>query len=97
MPPSTEGGDFIVERLARYAAPGAAENREVLSIISTAIVQLQFIGNKCIADSLGGSSFQLLLAKREAITCFLIPPGEFLGGKLYEVVPADRRHGREQH
>lgn len=34
---SRGGGDFIIERLARYAAPGAAENREMLSIISTAI------------------------------------------------------------
>ena len=74
------GGDFIIERLSRYAAPGAAENRELLGIISTAIVQLQFIGNKCIADSLSGSSFQFEQMKREAITCFLILPGEFLGG-----------------
>jgi type IV secretion system protein VirD4 len=77
---SQGGGDFIIERLARYAAPGAAENREMLSIISTAITQLQFIGNKCIADSLGGSSFQFEQMKREGITCFLILPGEFLGG-----------------
>jgi len=74
------GGDFIVERLARYAAPGASENRETLSIISTAITQLQFIGNQCIADSLSGSSFSFEQMKREAITCFLILPGEFLGG-----------------
>src|SRR5262249_9735169 len=77
---SQGGGDFIIERLARYAAPGAAENREMLSIISTAITQLQFIGNKCIADSLSGSSLRFEQMKREPITCFLILPGEFLGG-----------------
>jgi type IV secretion system protein VirD4 len=74
------GGDFIIERLARYAAPGAAENRETLSIISTAITQLQFIGNKCISDSLSGSTLSFERMKTEPITCFLILPGEFLGG-----------------
>jgi type IV secretion system protein VirD4 len=74
------GGEFIIERLARYAAPGASENRETLSIISTAITQLQFIGNKCVADSLSGSTFSFEQMKREPITCFLILPGEFLGG-----------------
>jgi len=77
---SNGGGDFIVERLARYAAPGASENRETLSIISTAITQLQFIGNKCIADSLSGSTLDFGRMKIEPITCFLILPGEYLGG-----------------
>ncbi len=77
---SNGGGDFIVERLARYAAACASENRETLSIVSTAITQLQFIGNQCISDSLSGSTFSFEQMKCEPITCFLILPGEFLGG-----------------
>jgi type IV secretion system protein VirD4 len=73
-------GDFIVERLARFADPDAANNKEVLSIVSTAITALQFIGNRAIANSLSGSSFKFGDMKRRPITVYLILPGEYLGG-----------------
>ncbi len=73
-------GDFIVERLARFGEPDAANNKEVRSIVSTAITALQFIGNRAIATSLGGSSFTFSAMKRRPITVYLILPGEYLGG-----------------
>ena len=73
-------GDFIVERLARLGEPGASNNKEVRSMASTAITALQFIGNRAIATSLGGSSFKFGDMKRRPITVYLILPGEHLGG-----------------
>jgi len=77
-------GDFIVERLARYGDRDAANNKEVRSIVSTAITALQFIGNRAIANSLSGSSFKWGAMKRgpRPITCYLILPGEYLGGNV---------------
>jgi type IV secretion system protein VirD4 len=78
--PANRSGDFIVERLARFAQPDAANNKEALSILSTAITALQFIGNTAISDSLSGSSFTFGAMKRKPITVYLILPGEYLGG-----------------
>jgi type IV secretion system protein VirD4 len=75
-------GDFTVERLARYTPPGASENKELLSIVSTATTNLRFIGNKCTAESLNGSTFRFESMKLEPITCYLILPGEYLGGNV---------------
>lgn len=76
----SRSGDFIVERLARFAQPDAASNKEVLGIASTAITSLQFIGNTAISNSLSGSSFTFGDMKRRPITVYLILPGEYLGG-----------------
>jgi hypothetical protein len=45
---------FIVQKLGRFAAPGAETIREVNDVVSTAITQLGFIDNAAIADSLSG-------------------------------------------
>lgn len=73
-------GDFIVERLARYADRDAPNNKEVRSMASCAISALQFIGNRAVAHSLNGSSFRFGDMKRRPITVYLILPGEYLGG-----------------
>lgn len=85
------GGQFIVERLARYAAQGASENKETLCMVSAAATALQFIGNTCIAESLSGSTLNFEAMKREKITSYLILPGEYLGGncmKWFRLVAA---------
>ena len=72
---------FIVDRLARFA-DADSDNRTIQGIVSTATTALQFIGNSCIADSLSGSSFAPEDMTREPITCYLILPGEYLGGNV---------------
>jgi type IV secretion system protein VirD4 len=49
---------FIIQKLGRFAAPGADKIREVQDVLSTAITQLGFIGNAAIAECLSGSSFR---------------------------------------
>lgn len=72
--------DFMAERLARFADADAPHNKEVRSMVSTAITALRFIGNRAIATSLSGSSFGFGEMKRRPITVYLILPGEYLGG-----------------
>jgi type IV secretion system protein VirD4 len=70
---------FIVDRLA-FAASVAPDDRHFQSVLSTATVAMQFIGNASIADSLSGSTFEPEDMTREPITVYLILPGEYLGG-----------------
>lgn len=70
--------DFIRQKLARFAAPDAEENKEVLAIISTAITQSSFLGNKAIADSLGRSTFSFRDLKKRPISVFLTQPARYL-------------------
>lgn len=71
--------EFMVERLARFADRDGSNNDEVLSMASTAITALRFIGNRAIANSLSGSSFDFRDMKKRPMTVYLILPGEYLG------------------
>ena len=81
--------EFIGERLARFGNADS-ENKEVLSIISTAITQTGFIGNKAIAGNLGDSDFRFRDLKREAMTIYLVLPTRYLAtcGKWFRLVLA---------
>ena len=70
---------FVVDRLS-VAANATPEDRHFQGVAATANVALQFMGNACIADSLSGSTFEPEDMTREPITCYLILPGEYLGG-----------------
>ena len=74
-----ETDGFIADRLARFASPDSRDNRETRSVISAMTTGLQFIGNKCIAKSLSGSTFDFGEMKRRPITVYLILPGQYLG------------------
>jgi type IV secretion system protein VirD4 len=66
---------FIIQKLARFAAPDAEKSREIMDVISTAITQLAFIGNAAIAESLSGSSFRFSdLKKKPGTTVFICLP-----------------------
>jgi len=65
---------FIIQKLGRFAAPGAEAIREVTDVIATAITQLGFIGNAAIAASLGGSDFRFSDLKRMFITVYICLP-----------------------
>jgi type IV secretion system protein VirD4 len=80
---------FIGERLSRFASADA-ENKEVLSIISTAITQTGFIGNKAIADNLSGSDFRFRDLKYKPTTVYLVLPTRYLAtcGKWFRLIVA---------
>lgn len=66
---------FILTKLGRFAAPGAETVREIGDVVSTAITQLGFIGNKAIAESLSGSDFRFSdLKRRPGTTVYICLP-----------------------
>lgn len=69
---------FITQKLGRFAAPGAAENKEVLGIISTAITQTSFLGNEAIARNLKQSTFRFRDLKKRPMAIFFGLPARYL-------------------
>jgi type IV secretion system protein VirD4 len=66
---------FILQKLGRFAAPGAETVREIGDVVSTAITQLGFIGNTAIAESLGGSDFRFSdLRRKPGTTVYICLP-----------------------
>jgi type IV secretion system protein VirD4 len=80
---------FVTARLARFQNIND-ESREALGIISTAITQTGFIGNKAIARSLIGSDFRFRDLKDEGKTVYLVLPAKQLEtcGKWFRLVVA---------
>jgi type IV secretion system protein VirD4 len=79
---------FIRQKLARFAAAGAEENKELNSIISTADTQTGFIGNEAITESLSASDFRFRGLKRKVTTVYLVLPLELLdvSSKFFRLV-----------
>ena len=73
---------MIGGRLGRFATDKAAENRELVSIVSTAITQVNFMGNRAIANSLnpkeGGPVLRFADIRNKPSTVFLILPIRYL-------------------
>jgi type IV secretion system protein VirD4 len=69
---------FIRQKLARFAAKGAIENKEINGIISTADNQTGFIGNLAITESLSASDFRFRDLKRKATTVYVVLPLDYL-------------------
>jgi type IV secretion system protein VirD4 len=64
-----------LQKLGRFAAPGAETVREIGDVVSTAITQLGFIGNTAIAESLGGSDFRFSdLRRKPGTTVYICLP-----------------------
>jgi type IV secretion system protein VirD4 len=80
---------FISGMLARFANIGG-EDRELRSIISTAITQCGFINNKAIGASLSASDFSFRDLKRDATTVYLVLPAKYIQtcGKWFRLVLA---------
>jgi len=81
---------FIRQKLARFAVPGAEENKELNSIVSTADTQTGFIGNQAVSDSLSGSDFRFRDLKRKVTTVYLVLPLDYLDvcGKWFRLIVA---------
>jgi type IV secretion system protein VirD4 len=86
--------DFIRENLGRFAALGAEDNKELLGMISTAITQSSFIGNKAIADSLSHSTFSFRGLKKRRTSVFLTLPARYLStcSKWFRLIIAAALH-----
>lgn len=80
---------FISGKLARFAKV-TGEDRELRSIISTAITQCGFINNKAIGRSLSSSDFSFRDLKGELTTVYLVLPAKFIEpcGKWFRLVLA---------
>ena len=70
--------EFVVACLDRFAGIAAAQNREIRSVVSTAITRLGFMGNKPIADSMSESTLDFREMKKRPMTVYLILPGRYL-------------------
>jgi len=70
--------EFIRQKLGRFAEPDAAENKEVGSIISTAVTQTSFIGNAALSKNLSASSFLFRQLREQPTVVYFILPGKYL-------------------
>jgi type IV secretion system protein VirD4 len=76
--PSDDVVQQIVIRLGRFAGKEAADNREVRSVVSTAITRLGFLGNRHIADNMRKSTVDFAQMKHRPMTVYVILPGRYL-------------------
>lgn len=83
------GDTLICDKLARFT-PDQEDNKEVRGIISSAITQTGFIGNKAIANCLSGSDFKFAELKDRPMTVYLVLPTRYLKacGKWFRLVLA---------
>jgi type IV secretion system protein VirD4 len=74
----TENHDFVRQKLGRFGEPEAPDNKEIGSIISTAVTQTSFIGNGAISKSLAARSFHFSELRDRPTVIYLILPGRRL-------------------
>jgi type IV secretion system protein VirD4 len=65
---------FIRQKLGRFTAPEVNKDREIWGVVSTASVQLSFIGNAAIAESLSSSDFRFSDLKKKRATIYICLP-----------------------
>jgi type IV secretion system protein VirD4 len=70
--------EYAEARLSRFSGKEASENREIRSVVSTAITRLGFIGNKPIGDNLRDSTVDFRDMKKRPMTVYVILPGRYL-------------------
>jgi type IV secretion system protein VirD4 len=69
--------EFVTERLSRFMKT-ARDSKEIQSVVSTAITQLAFMGNKPIAESLSASNVDFREMRNKPMTVYLILPGRYM-------------------
>jgi len=74
----TPNEDFIQQKLGRFGEPEAKENKEIGSIISTAVTQTSFMGNGAISKNLRAGSFRFSQLRERPTIIYLILPGRYL-------------------
>lgn len=73
-----EANEFIAQKLGRFGEPDAKDNKEIGSIISTAVTQTSFIGNRAISRNLAAGSFLFRQLRERPTVLYLILPGRRL-------------------
>ena len=74
----SEANEFIAQKLGRFGEPEAKDNKEIGSIISTAVTQTSFIGNGAISKNLAVGSFLFRELRQRPTVLYLILPGRRL-------------------
>ena len=84
------GNALITQRLSRFEDINNQNDGEVRGLISSAKVQLRFIGNEAIRKSLKGTFRFKTLRERKGRSVFLILPGQYLDicGKWFRLIVA---------
>lgn len=73
-----DANEFIAQKLGRFGEPDAKDNKEIGSIISTAVTQTSFIGNRAISRNLAAGSFLFRELREHPTVLYLILPGRRL-------------------
>lgn len=74
----TKASELTAMRLSRFAGKDASENREIRSVVSTAITRLGFLGNKPIANNMLRSTVNFKAMKQRPMTVYVILPARYL-------------------
>jgi type IV secretion system protein VirD4 len=84
------GDSAVRQSLARYAAKGAEESRELNGVISTAVVQTDFLAMEGISGSLADDGLNFADLKRKRMTVYVVLPLDKLAscGKWFRLVVA---------
>jgi len=75
---NTKASELTAMRLSRFAGKEASENREIRSVVSTAITRLGFLGNKPIAKNMVRSTVNFKAMKQRPMTVYVILPARYL-------------------
>jgi type IV secretion system protein VirD4 len=75
---SNDANEFIAQKLGRFGEPEAKDNKEIGSIISTAVTQTSFMGNGAISKNLLAGSFLFRELRERPTVLYLILPGRRL-------------------
>jgi len=100
----SETEDFIQQKLSRFGEPEAKDNKEIGSIISTAVTQTSFIGNGAISKNLAAGSFRFGDLRERPTVLYLILPGRrlktcarwfrlIIGAALNELMDEQKQRG----
>ena len=73
-----DDAEHIRQRLGRFADGESADNKELKSIISSAITGLSFVGNKPIARNMERSTVDFSALKKKPTTVYVILPGKYM-------------------
>ena len=77
--PLDENVEHIVSRLSRFRGEAANDNREIRSVVSTAITRLGFAANKPLARNMRKSTVSFRAMRHRPITVYVIPDARYLG------------------
>lgn len=82
--------DFTRDKLSRFVEKNAKDNREIASVVSTAVTQSGFIGSRAIASNLSASDFRFRDLRRQPTTVYIILPTRHLSnsGKWFRLLIA---------